>query len=1312
MSVRGLKAVLRHFGFVLSIPILGRIVMRRSCFGLLVLFLIAGLSAFAQTAALSGTVLDPSGALIPGADVTVKHTDTGVTFNTVSGAAGEFTIPALSTGDYSVTVTAKGFKQSQVKAVHIDVGVPASVQVTLEVGSQAEMISVEGVGTVLQTQSAAVTTTLTGRQITDLPLVSRDALDMVLFLPGTTTPGRPRSSTINGLQKDAINITIDGINVQDNLSKESDGYFTYIRPRLDAIEEVTVSTSASGADASGEGAVQIKFVTRQGTNEYRGSLYEYHRNTALNSNYWFSNRDLPADPATGKAPRSKALLNQPGVRVGGPISIPHLFNGKNKLFFFSNYEEYRLPEAILRNRTILSPQAQAGTFQYNTTSGVRSVNLLTLAAANGQTSTVDPVTSALLQQIRDSTGGTGISALTDPDLQRFSYIAHGSQTRRFYSGRIDYNLNSKNSIEATYNYDDFAGLADFLNNTDPAFPGFPNTGSQGSNRFSGVLAWRSTLNSHMVNELRGGLTGGTTLFFPEISPGQFTNQGGFSLGIGAAGITSATVSNSPSRRNSPVKQINDNLSINKGTHNISVGFSFSQINSWQFSQNAVPSITMGVDTTDPANAMFSTANIAGASSTDLTNAKNIYAVLTGRVTAINANAQLAEDGSKYVYIGPNVVRYQEREQGMYATDTWRIKPTLTLTYGIRWEIQYPFVPLDQKYAVAQNYNQVFGIGGPGGLFNPNAKGGQTTQFVPIKPGEHAYNIDFANFAPSLGLAWTPKFESGILRTLSGSGKTTLRAGYNLAYSREGTDFFSSYLGSNPGGFINANRSISIGNLVTNTGADTMPLLLRQTSRLGPPAFSTTPVFPTPGVVTDQVNVINPDLKMPYVHSWNLSIQRELTKDTVLEVRYVGNRSERAWGGFQYNETNIVENGMLSEFLLAQQNYKANLAAGRGSTFKYFGAGTGTSPLPITLAYFGGFPASQAGDPTKYTSSNFASTTWTNQLGAPNPQPFNYANSLFANATLRAQAITAGLSPNFFVINPDKLGGAFDLANWGGSHYHSAVVELRRRFSKGLLVAANYTFAHGYEQIYTSFRQIDGQQGASPLVITQAFKMNWIYELPFGRGKTLMGGSGRLLDALVGGWAIDGTGRLQSGSPVNFGNVRLVGMTRSELQDAISVRKGGSAVYYLPQDIIDNTIRANNFDPTSATGYGAQGVPTGRYIAPANSGGCIELYAGQCGGTRLMLYGPMFTRFDMSLVKHIRVTEKANFELRGEALNAFNNVDFLIGSAGNNTTTVGQTTTFFGRATQTFGQMNAAYQDTSTTNDPGGRLIQLVARFNF
>src|SRR5215468_6505360 len=317
-------------------------------FALLVLLSLLALGLQAQvtsTAPLSGTVTDPTGSVVPDAAVTVRNMETGTTYQAVTGANGSFNVPALGTGTYSVTAVAKGFKQ------------------------------------------ATINTTLTGRQIVELPLVSREALDLALTLPGVVTPGRPRTSTVNGLSKGAINITMDGVNVQDNNGKSTDGFYTYVRPRLDAIEEVTVSTGASGADGTGEGAVQIKFVTRSGSNDFHGSLYEYHRNPALNANYWFNNRDLAPNASTGKAPNTRVLLNQFGGRAGGPIYIPKLFNGRNKAFFFFNYEEFRLPEQSLRTRTIFNPLAQAGTFRYGTGG---SVNLLALAAANGQTATVDP----------------------------------------------------------------------------------------------------------------------------------------------------------------------------------------------------------------------------------------------------------------------------------------------------------------------------------------------------------------------------------------------------------------------------------------------------------------------------------------------------------------------------------------------------------------------------------------------------------------------------------------------------------------------------------------------------------------------------------------------------------------------------------------------------------------------------------------------------------------------------------------------------------------------------------------------------------
>jgi hypothetical protein len=232
---------------------------------------------------------------------------------------------------------------------------------------------------------------------------------------------------------------------------------------------------------------------------------------------------------------------------------------------------------------------------------------------------------------------------------------------------------------------------------------------------------------------------------------------------------------------------------------------------------------------------------------------------------------------------------------------------------------------------------------------------------------------------------------------------------------------------------------------------------------------------------------------------------------------------------------------------------------------------------------------------------------------------------------------------------------------------------------------------------------------SPINITHGFKTNWIYELPIGHGHALLGSAHGVVSKIVEGWSINGTGRVQSGSPFSMGSVRLVGMTRQELQSGVGMRfnDGAKIAYYLPQDIIDNTLRAYNTSATTPTGYGSLGPPTGRYIAPASYPGCIEVFTGQCGGTNLILYGPHFTRFDISAVKKTRIRERINLEIRCEFLNAFNNINFLVGSPNNDTNSI---TNFANMSA--FGTVTQAYNDQSTTYDPGGRLIQFVARLNF
>jgi len=374
----------------------------RGCFlivPLAALLALGGTLAYAQggaSSSLAGTVTDSSGGVVPGADIVIKNNATGSVFTAVSGPEGTFNIPSMPPGTYTATISLSGFKTIVLNDVTLNVGVPASVKAVLQPGELQETVVVAGATEVIQTQTAAVATTMTSRQITNLPVTGRAAFDLVGYMPGVVTAdGGLRGGTVNGLPQASVNITLDGMNIQDNFAKTWDGMFTRVSPRIDAVEEVTVTTAAQGADTAGQGGVQMRFVTRSGTNKFQGSAYYYLRRDWMNSNTWFNlNRNVTTDGT----PADKPIVNlrQPGGRVGGPVMIPGLFDGHDKMFFFVNYELLDSPGSRGDNRTIMSPNAERGIFEYG--SG-RSVNLLELAARNGHIATPAPLIAKLLPDI-------------------------------------------------------------------------------------------------------------------------------------------------------------------------------------------------------------------------------------------------------------------------------------------------------------------------------------------------------------------------------------------------------------------------------------------------------------------------------------------------------------------------------------------------------------------------------------------------------------------------------------------------------------------------------------------------------------------------------------------------------------------------------------------------------------------------------------------------------------------------------------------------------------------------------------------------
>ncbi|HEX6973209.1 MAG TPA: TonB-dependent receptor [Vicinamibacterales bacterium] len=1268
----------------------------------------AGSIVYAQgggAASLSGVVVDSTGGVMPGVDIVAKNTKNNAVNTAITDSEGRFTIPALEPGIYSVTVSLSGFKTVLLPDVTIITATPSTIRVKLEVGGLEETVTVTGGTEIIQTQTSTVATTLTTTQMTKLPLATRNSMDFLANLPGVDTTAAVRNSTVMGLRQSATNITIDGINVQDNYLKSTDGFFARISPRLDAIEEVTVSTANPGAESAGQGAVQVRFTTRSGTNQYQGSAYWFLRRPEWNTPYWFNERD--------GLPKDQVKVDTYGARFGGPIVIPSLFDGHDKAFFFFNYEEFRQPGSIVRNKTILSPQAQQGVFQYNTAGGVQQVNLFAVAAATGNTASADPAVAKLLGQIQASTAITGsLSELTDPNLKRFSFSNLSDGIRRYPTTRVDVNLTKNHRVGVSYYAQQYNSSPDTLNSVDPAFPGFANKGDQYSLRWSVTGNMRSTLGTKLVNEFRMGATGGPVQFSKGIDASQFADTNGFGLNLNAAGISNAYVGRNPNTRDAPTYLIEDTLNWLKGSHSLSIGGTWTQINFSLETGSIVPTISFGVASADPAQNMFNTTNFPGASSTDLSNARNIYAVLTGRVSAINASAVLDGSTGKYVYMGRATHLARMRETGLFISDSWKVRPGLTVNAGVRHELQLPFVPLNDYYSMASD-NGIWGISGPNNLFKPGTLTGTPTTFVNFKKGMKAFNTDWNNFAPSAGVAWTPAAREGFLGKLMGhDGDFVIRGGYSMSFNREGMATFENIFSFNPGGSIDATRSATIGNLTSS-----YPLLLRS-GNLGAPPFQEAPAYPlTPGI-TESVNVFDPDTEVPYAHSWTMGVQRAVTRDMAVELRYVGTRGRNGWanGGRDYNEVNVVNNGFLDEFKRAQNNLLANIAAGLGNTFAYTGA-PGTAPLPILLGAYNGLPSSSAANAANYSGSNWTNTTFINWLAKNNPQPVSQSggagfastgsNGLIGNSTFRNNLIAAGYPKNLFIVNPDLVGGAFMTTNGQlTSDYDAMQIEVRKRMSHGFLFSGNYTMASAKLSSFFSHRY-DMDMIKSSDTLEHAIKFNWVYELPFGKGRKFGSGANALVNGLIGGWDFTGSGRIQSGRVFDYGNVRLVGMSESEFHDMFKIYKrpdstGKIRVYTLPQDVIDNTIKAFSASATSATGYGSLGAPSGKYLAPASGPDCVQAVAGDCAPRHLYVNGPWFGRYDMSLAKRIGVGGRSYATFTLDVLNVFDNINFTP------TTTNG----VYAGATPASYEVTAGYRDISNTQDPGGRVIQLSFRFTF
>ena len=1299
--------------------------LQRLVFAHVFLLLVAA-SAHAQaTSTITGTVTDSGGAVVPGATVVVISNATGTKTEAITNGSGAFTVPALPVGLYTVTVSLEGFKTAALTEVRVQLGIPTSVKATLEVGTLTETVTVTGASAeLINTQTPAVAATMNSDQIAQVPTPTRDLLlNAVTYLVGVNSATTARgNATVNGLPESFLNITLDGVSNNDNFNKSTDSFFAPVRPRQDAIEAVTVVSASGGADVGGQGAISINFVTRQGTNRFLGSAYEYYRHPNLNSNYWFNIRDNLA--------KNNVRLNQFGVRQGGPVVIPGLYDGHGKLFFFFHDEELRLPNNSSRTRTLLNPRALNGVFRYDVAGSVREINVLDLARANNQIASTDPTVMQVLGYIQSAVQKTGtVSQSSDPLLMNYAWQSPATQREHQPAVRIDYNLGAKHRVTGTFNklwqYRD----PDQLNNFDQRWPDSPNYAVTIARRPQRSIALRSTLSPSLVSELRVGITRGERINFGQGAddggPPTFQDQGGYAIDFdNAIGLTNWHTRNALSGRSAYQYSVDETLTWLKGNHSITYGGSAFLGRAWDDNQQQVTGINLRFDTTnDPAAPMFSTANFPGASAAQLTDARELYSLLTGRVGAITGQAALDPDTNQYTLNGKRRRAGKLDNYSAFIQDSWRLTSTLTLNAGVRYDLQTPFEPTNDTMSAA-SLESICGISGLGNgslynacdFYHPGARG-VVPQFVQFTTGTKGYTVDKNNFAPNVGVAWRPNVQTGWLRTLLGDpDQATIRGGYSEAYNREGFGVFTSVFGANPGSTLSLSRDVNTG--LVRPG-EQWPVLLRESNRIFNSSFPQTATFPIAirDNRADNIEAFHPDIKVPHARTWTLGVQRALGKDMAVEVRYVGTFGVDQWSELNYNERNLVENGFINEFRLAMANLQVNNAAGgaRLGSFAYFGAGSGTNPLPTYLAYING--SRDAANTAAYSGTTWTNTALTQDLVRTNPQPHQSAADLDGDATRRANAATAGLPANFFVVNPHAA--SVNVTDSGAySDFNALQIELRRRLSHGLSFNANYQYGLEGGSTFLGFHY--GREMLPSANVRHAIKAQWDWQVPVGRGERFGTNMGSVLNAIVGGWQFNGATRIQArmrnlagnisildNTPqIVAGGVRLVGMTLKDLQKMykydvrVNPDNGLLTPYLLPADVILNTRRAFSVSPTSPTGYSELGVPEGRYLAPANSADCITLKLGDCGPQTLLVRAPFFKRLDLGVTKRLPLKGRTNFELRIDILNVFDNPNFdpVILPTGSGGATIFQVTT--------------AYRDPDNTFDPGGRIGQLGFRFNW
>jgi hypothetical protein len=1211
---------------------------------------------------------------VPGANVTLTNNGTRAAQSTTTSDNGIFNFAHVDPGAYTVTVEVSGFKKAIANDIVVSVSTPAQMAVALEAGQVSETVTVSGAQEVINTSSPTLTNVINTRQVVDLPLPTRNPLDLAALQAGIAVTGTgTRTANVGGLRGSATNVTQDGVNAMDNFVK-TDSFFALTAPSLNSVGEFSITTSTTGSDA-GRGVAQVNLVTKGGTNDYHGSLFYLMRNDALESNFWFNNQ-------TG-TPRQTEHQHFFGFTIGGPVYFPafgeggpKIWNGHDKAFFFFSYEGFREHFQVTRNRTVLTAAARTGKFSYTGSNGItQTVDLLAIGGVHF----LNPITQAQLNAMPLPNNSLVGDTLNTAGAQ-FNVV--GSDPSDKYVGRYDHILVEKSrygshKLEFVYNRAHFVLFPDTFNSIESPFPGGIDAGQE-SIRSLATGALHSTFGSSVTNDFRYGKQWSPVAFIRSAAPpGPFITL--------ASPTTNFDNQFMSQGRNTTVDQYSDDMSLTMGSHLFRFGASYQKIFADTFNDAGINEvITLGTNASNPDGINSSSFPFlpAGSTGTAIVNrARPIYADLVGNLASAVATYNVTSPTSGFVSGATRSRVFREQDLALYLQDQWRAKSNLTFNYGLRWEFEgVPTIPNGLAIQVT-DADALWGVSGPGNLFHPTAPAGPppgiaTLDFVSGKTGKKLFNDDWNNLAPFVGVAYSPNFKGGFGKALFGSaGKSSIRVGYSISYLHDGFTVISNALGTgvtNPGLIQNVANTTPTGVLSGPISLNPNPFIMPLTDKQNFDASSFNGLW-----------AINPDLKTPWVGQWNVGFEREIFKDTALEIRYVGNHAYDVYRAWDINEVNIFENGFLKEFLNAQ----TNLALNGGASFAdaAHGGAAGTVSLPILSKFFTGFSNTST---SAWASSGFISNLQNNNVGS-------FANTLAFSNTYKAnrQSAAIGIPANFFVANPNAAFAVL-LDNNSFSNYHSLQVELRRRFSHGLQFQADYTFsksltdasgAIGSQSDVANFRTLrdpELDRVRSSIDQTHRFVANALYELPFGKGKSFLNGANGFVDKFVGGWTIGTIVTWQGRPPFYFtsgrstfnctpsrlttsngctinGNSAQLLIPFDEFKKNIGFFKRPEGIYFINPDILNITTNpATGKFVSSTIKPGIFGVPApgtlGNY--PLNSVG-----------------GPNYFDVDFSVVKRFSIGERVKLELKTTLINALNHPNFIFGNQNFDSTSFGQIT---------------------------------------